>query len=254
MQVAVIIWNRRIWAWHLRAAGWRPYKLNPHTDHIHVDLSWEGALHPSPLFAGPVPGLGGPGSVPLPPSSAASPKPGGAAPKQSGETRRPAEFVRRYGAFAKASQAQTGVPGLVTLAQAALESGWGVKAAGNNFFGIKAKATEDPSTRQLWRTREVLSRPDVRTFPEIISITPRPDGRYDYVVRDWFRVFPSAAQAFIGHGEFLRRNKRYQPAFQFANDPYRFAAEVARAGYATDPRYTQALHSVIRLLERNGWS
>jgi flagellum-specific peptidoglycan hydrolase FlgJ len=158
-----------------------------------------------------------------------------------------------FGPYAKASEAKTGVPGLVTLAQAAVESGWGARAAGNNFFGIKAKASDAEGTRQLWRTREVLSRPDVRTFPEVISVKPRPDGRYDYVVRDWFRVFPSPELAFVGHGEFLRRNKRYAPAFGFGSDPYRFAAEVARAGYATDPSYTKVVHSVMRLLERSGW-
>ena len=50
LQVSVIIWNKRIWAWHRRAQGWRHYRGNPPTDHIHVELSWEGALHPSPLF------------------------------------------------------------------------------------------------------------------------------------------------------------------------------------------------------------
>jgi len=158
-----------------------------------------------------------------------------------------------FGPYAKASQAKTGVPGLVTLAQAAVESGWGARAAGNNFFGIKAKTSDAPGTRQLWRTREVLSRPDVRSFPEVNSVTRRPDGKYDYVVRDWFRVFPSPELAFVGHGEFLRRNKRYAPAFNFGSDPYRFAAEVARAGYATDPSYTKVVHSVMRLLERSGW-
>jgi len=25
----------------------------------------------------------------------------------------------------------------------------------------------------------------------VISVTPRPDGRYDYAVRDWFRKYDS---------------------------------------------------------------
>ena len=266
LQVATIIWNRRIWSWHRRAQGWRSYMTkpnhNPHTDHFHVDLSWEGALHPSPLFAGGVPGLAG-GAAPspsgsTPPAPAGPAGPPASAPSsgpapQPGSKRSPADFVRAFGPFAKASEARTGVPGLVTLAQAAVESGWGARAAGHNFFGIKARAADAPGTRQLWRTREVLNRPDVRSFPEVISVTRRPDGRYDYVVRDWFRVFPSPELAFVGHGEFLRRNKRYAPAFGFVRDPYRFATEVARAGYATDPRYAEVVHSVMRLLERSGW-
>ena len=47
LQVAYIIWNRRRWNWASRDKGWRPYPgSNPHTDHVHVDLSWEGALTP----------------------------------------------------------------------------------------------------------------------------------------------------------------------------------------------------------------
>jgi hypothetical protein len=264
LQVSTIIWNRRIWSWPRRAQGWRNYMTkpnhNPHTDHFHVDLSWEGALHPSPLFAGGVPGLagGGPGPAPVTPSAPSrpvSPTPSAPSgpPTQPGAKRSPADFVRLFGPYARASEAKTGVPGLVTLAQAAVESGWGARAAGNNFFGIKAKPSDAPGTRQLWRTREVLSRPDVRSFPEVISVTRRPDGKYNYVVRDWFRVFPSPELAFVGHGEFLRRNKRYAPAFNVGGDPYRFAAEVAKAGYATDPSYTKVVHSVMRLLERSGW-
>jgi peptidoglycan hydrolase-like protein with peptidoglycan-binding domain len=51
LQVAVVIWNRRIWSWHRRQQGWRGYKGRPHTDHFHVELSWEGALKPSQLLA-----------------------------------------------------------------------------------------------------------------------------------------------------------------------------------------------------------
>jgi flagellum-specific peptidoglycan hydrolase FlgJ len=140
------------------------------------------------------------------------------------------------------------VPALVTLGQAALESGWGARAPRFNFFGIKAKASDPLDTRQLLRTREVFTRPDVTGFPEIISITPRPDGRYDYVVRDWFRAYPSAAAAFCAHGEFLVRNKRYRKAFEAGGDPFAFASEVARAGYATDPSYERVLHGVMRTL------
>src|SRR6266511_1723339 len=83
LQVAVVIWNRRIWYWGRRAESWRPYKgRQPHTDHIHVDLSWEGALHPSPLFAGPVPGIVG---VPPGPKELESPAWGEAAvPERTG--------------------------------------------------------------------------------------------------------------------------------------------------------------------------
>lgn len=166
---------------------------------IHVDLSWERALHPSPLFNGAVPGVG----ADMPPGPAPSPSPAPA-------TGSPREFVRRHEAAARRSETDTAVPALFTLAQAALESGCGKRAERFNFFGIKAKASDPPETRQLWRTREVLSRPVVRSFPEVISVTLRPDGRYDYVVRDWFRAYPSADAAFAAHGRLLSKSKRYR--------------------------------------------
>ncbi len=163
----------------------------------------------------------------------------------------PAQFAATYGGSARASQVANGVPTLVTLGQAALESGWGKHAPRFNFFGIKAKAGDPERTRQLLRTREVLPHRNGK-FPEVISISPRPDGKFDYVVRDWFRAYPDAAGAFNAHGEFLVRNKRYAKAFQVAHDPYAFAAEVARAGYATDPSYDRVLKSVMQKIEAAG--
>jgi Mannosyl-glycoprotein endo-beta-N-acetylglucosaminidase/Peptidase M15 len=127
LQVAVVIWNRRIWSWLYRARGWRAYKDGPHIDHVHVDLSWEGALHPSPLLDGPVPAMDGqPASSSAP---APAPAPNGLAPEDV------RAFVEQYGEPAVRGQELTGVPPLVTLGQAALESGWGTNAPGSNLFG-----------------------------------------------------------------------------------------------------------------------
>jgi uncharacterized protein YcbK (DUF882 family) len=58
LQVQYIIWNRKSWSWQRRKQGWRPYKgQSPHTDHVHAELSWEGAKVPSRLFAGGMEGL-----------------------------------------------------------------------------------------------------------------------------------------------------------------------------------------------------
>lgn len=178
-------------------------------------------------------------------NAAPPPEGGGSAPAPASGA---ADFVARYGSYAKSSEDETGVPALVTLGQAALESNWGAAAPGNNFFGIKAKASDPEDSRQLLRTREVLGRPDA-TFPEVISVTPRPDGRYDYVVRDWFRKYPTPYEGFLAHGRFLRGNSRYAPAFEHTDDPYAFAQEVARAGYATAPNYSDVLATRMRQLE-----
>jgi hypothetical protein len=42
--IAYIIWNRQMWRAYNTAAGWQPYTGTvPHTDHIHLSLSWAGA-------------------------------------------------------------------------------------------------------------------------------------------------------------------------------------------------------------------
>ena len=162
------------------------------------------------------------------------------------------QFVAAHKAAAAAIQASMGVPALVTLGQAALESGWGAHAPKFNFFGIKAKASDPEDKRQLLQTREVLSSPN-HFFPVIISVTQRPDGKYLYIVKDWFRAFASAEEAFTGHAQFLVSNPRYAPAFAVGLDAYAFAEEVARAGYATDPNYGTVLASVMHSVEAAGW-
>lgn len=40
-----VIWNQQIWSNSSQNAAWRPYTgASPHTDHVHVSLSWDGAL------------------------------------------------------------------------------------------------------------------------------------------------------------------------------------------------------------------
>ena len=59
---------------------------------------------------------------------------------------KPQEFIALVGPAAQASAANTGVPASFTVAQAALESGWGTSSLakdGKNLFGVKA----DPAWR-----------------------------------------------------------------------------------------------------------
>ncbi|MGW5363061.1 hypothetical protein [Actinopolymorpha pittospori] len=44
--VMYVIWNHQIWRSYRPQDGWQPYTgtPNPHTDHIHLSFSWEGAL------------------------------------------------------------------------------------------------------------------------------------------------------------------------------------------------------------------
>jgi mannosyl-glycoproteinendo-beta-N-acetylglucosami dase len=117
---------------------------------------------------------------------------------------------------------------------------------------VKASKDTPASKKQLVRTTEVLSVPMVTKglFPEIISITKRADGKYLYVVRDWFRKYDTPEESFTDHAQFFIKNERYAEALKVKSDPYKFAEEVAKAGYATAPNYADTLKKVIKMIEQ----
>jgi peptidoglycan hydrolase-like protein with peptidoglycan-binding domain len=135
-------------------------------------------------------------------------------------------FLDRVAADAIRSQRQTGVPASVTLAQAALESGWGksgLSTKANNFFGIKG---EGPAGHVLMPTKEFLN------------------GKW-VTVNAKFRKYDSPQGSFADHGKFLRENRRYANAFKHTDNAAQFAREIHKAGYATDPAYADKLISII---------
>lgn len=156
------------------------------------------------------------------------------------------DFVDKYLSSAIKVQRETGLNYLVILAQAALESAWGLKTVGNNFFGIKWHGKGE---RQLVLTTEVLWSANAK-FPEIISKTKRKDGMYTYKVKDWFRKYETPQDSFIDHAKFFQENPRYNDAWLVRHDPNLFAEAVAKAGYATAPNYGDALKSVINSVKR----
>lgn len=137
------------------------------------------------------------------------------------------QFLDSVAEDAVLSQRATGVPASVTLAQAILESGWGksgLSAKYHNYFGIKGTG---PAGTVVLSTGEHFNGKDV-------------------VIKDGFRVYHSAAESFEDHGRFFIENKRYAEAMRNAHDAERFAKEIHKAGYATDPNYSQKLISLIR--------
>ncbi|MFJ1490499.1 glycoside hydrolase family 73 protein [Capnocytophaga canis] len=158
-------------------------------------------------------------------------------------------FVEKYKEFALATEQKTGIKAVFTLAQAGLESGWGKSAPGNMFFGVKATKNTPKEKRQLLRTTEILSSPNV-AFPEIISVSPLPSGKYRYVVKDWFVRYDSPEDCFTDHANFFFRNKRYAKALAVKQNPYKFAEEIAKAGYATAPNYAESLKKTIQVIEK----
>ena len=159
----------------------------------------------------------------------------------------PKDFTKHYYPFAEESEKQSGISALFTLAQAAYESGWGEKAVGNNFFGIK-KGSWPVEKCQLITTHEYSPKKDLR-FPEILKISPTING-YNYTVKDWFRKYATPAECFADHNNFFLVNNRYSEALKVKSDPNAFADAVAKAGYATDPSYSKVLKQIIAMIKK----
>lgn len=51
--IGYVIWDRRIWSAWKRTAGWRPYDgADPHTTHMHLSWSHDGAMAKTSGYAG----------------------------------------------------------------------------------------------------------------------------------------------------------------------------------------------------------
>jgi flagellum-specific peptidoglycan hydrolase FlgJ len=141
------------------------------------------------------------------------------------------QFIGSIAEAAVNSADRTGVPASVTIAQAILESYWGssrLARDANNYFGIKAQ-TRGGSAGSIWL--------DVW---EVI-------GGRNVVQSQAFRAYNSIAESFVDHGQFFLENGRYASALAARDDPRRFAREINRDGYATDPAYSSKL---IGLMDR----
>ena len=143
-----------------------------------------------------------------------------------------AEFISWAAKRAKASRSRYKVPVSVSVAQAINESGWGrssLTTQGNAYFGIKCFGTPGPLATgcRPYNTRECNN-----------------DNCFDTTAT--FRVYRSGARSFMDHGRFLTVNPRYRNAFNYTDRPNRFAREIHRAGYATDPNYSDKLIALMR--------
>ncbi len=158
-------------------------------------------------------------------SSSSSKVDSGAIAAYKGGKLSPAEFSRIFGPVAQENMRKTGVPASVTLAQAALETGWGSSSIGDakNMFGIKGTG---PAGSTRVSTQEFVN------------------GRM-ITIQDSFRKYHSWQESFDDHAKLLT-NSRYGYALKYNKDPNRYAQEIHKAGYATDPNYASKLISIMK--------
>lgn len=125
---------------------------------------------------------------------------------------------------ARAAQNKWGIPASISLAQWALESGWGQHAcAPHNYFGMKAKPGQSCATVP---TREVYK-------------------GHSVIIMAAFRAFASDDEAFDEHARLLATAPVYGHARAALPDPFKFA-DALTGTYATDPKYGALLGSIIR--------
>ena len=142
---------------------------------------------------------------------------------------------------------------LFVTAQAALESGWGKSAIGNNLFGItKGSGWNGPV--ELVTTTEYFNRPDLsfKAPEKVLSIQDMGGGRYRYKVKRLFRQYESVEECLQDHLAILKK-PGYADAWPYRHDPEEFVRRIQDAvgsRYATAPNYADMMISMFRSVNK----
>ena len=149
---------------------------------------------------------------------------------QNVEDRR--EYIRTYARYAVEEMYYSKIPASITMAQAIVESNYGVSElarVANNHFGIKCQ--------QGWTGGRMYYDDDKKN--------------------DCFRVYDNVIESFRDHSDFLMTRPWYKPLFELEITDYKgWAHGLKKAGYETNPNYAHMLIRVIddnRLDEMDSW-
>lgn len=130
-------------------------------------------------------------------------------------------YIAKFKNLAVDQMKAMGVPASIILAQACLESNYGrskLATLGKNHFGVKC--------HKSWTGEKIYFDDDAEN--------------------ECFRKYKTDEDSFNDHSVFLRYNRRYAPLFDLSQGDYKgWAQGLKKAGYATNPRYTEQLIMVI---------
>ena len=133
------------------------------------------------------------------------------------------DYINYYSSIAMDEMIHFGIPASITLAQGILESGAGrgtLAVQANNHFGIKCHD---------WTGKKIFHDDDKK--------------------QECFRKYDNPEYSYRDHSIFLSNRGRYSFLFDLKKDDYKkWARGLKKAGYATDPKYSQKL---IDLIERH---
>ena len=142
-------------------------------------------------------------------------------------------FVQSLSATAERVAQDSGIPASFMLGQAGHETGWGKSEIKNadgstsfNLFGIKA------GKGWTGKVAEV-------TTTEYVNGVPRKT-----VAK--FRAYDSYEDSFKDYARLINDSPRYEKARAKTHSAVAFAAELQKAGYATDPQYASKLSRAIQ--------
>ncbi|MDE9542811.1 flagellar assembly peptidoglycan hydrolase FlgJ [Xenorhabdus bovienii] len=148
------------------------------------------------------------------------------------------DFVSMLSLPAQIASQQSGIPHLLIIAQAALESGWGQREIlteegkpSHNLFGIKAGKHWKGAVTNIMTTEYIEGEPKK--------------------MHDSFRVYGSYREAITDYVKLLTENPRYAKVAQ-STTAEQGAYSLQSAGYATDPGYAKKLVSLIQQLKSTG--
>lgn len=136
------------------------------------------------------------------------------------------EFIEKIAQYVLPKYSEYKILPSLCISQAALESGWGKHAPGNNLFGYKWNPRSNQGWQLLW--------------------TQEWDGEKYIKIQARFRKYDSIEESIQDYLE-LMQIKRYAKV-KLAQDYKEAAQAVAKAGYATSPVYA---NSLIKIIEDN---
>jgi len=128
-------------------------------------------------------------------------------------------FLADLAPIAKEVASELGIDPRIVMAQAVLETGWGSKVKGNNYFGLKGKGQE------------------FNTHEEVDGLMVKQ--------KDEFRTYDSLEDSVRDYGLFLQQNKRYRPLLEAKTLDQQIDA-LAGSGYATDSKYGDKIRGIIK--------
>ena len=139
-------------------------------------------------------------------------------------------YIETYKFVAIDEMVRSGIPAIIIMAQAILESNGGVSTLAresNNHFGIKCKS--------YWTGSAHYHPDDDRDA----------NGK---LIPSCFRKYDSVFSSYADHSDFLMNTPHYQPLFVYDKTEYeQWAKGLQLCGYASDPAYADKLIRTVKL-------